>query len=78
MPTINANRTGSAIGVGSSTFSTARQSNASSVTDNPSSSDANAIQHFSPQEEAEVLTSSEECLFTLIQAVCQQLLKMQL
>jgi len=46
MPTINANRTGSAIGAGSSTFSTARQSNAGSVTDNPSSSDANAIQHF--------------------------------
>ena len=46
MPTINANRTGSSVGAGSSTFSTARQSNASSVTDNPSSSDANAIQHF--------------------------------
>ena len=46
MPTINANRVGSAIGAGSSTFSTARQSNADTVTDNPSSSDANAIQHF--------------------------------
>ena len=46
MPTINANRTGSAIGVGSSTFSTARQSNATSVTDNPTGSDSNAIQHF--------------------------------
>lgn len=51
MPTINANRIGSAIGAGSSTFSTARQSNADSVTDNPTGSDANAIQHFSLQEE---------------------------
>tara|TARA_R110002020_G_scaffold153999_2_gene333532 strand:- start:664 stop:1338 length:675 start_codon:yes stop_codon:yes gene_type:complete len=46
MPTINANRVGSAIGAGSGTFSTARQSNADSVTDNPTGSDANAIQHF--------------------------------
>lgn len=46
MPTINANRLGSAIGAGSSTFSTARQSNADTVTDNPTSSDSNAIQHF--------------------------------
>ena len=46
MPTINANRVGSAIGVGSGTFSTARESNADSVTDNPSTSDGNAIQHF--------------------------------
>jgi len=46
MPTINANRVGSAIGAGSSTFSTARQSNADTVTDNPSTADANAIQHF--------------------------------
>ena len=46
MPTINANRVGKAIGVGSGTFSTARESNADSVTDNPSTSDGNAIQHF--------------------------------
>ena len=46
MPTINANRTGSAIGVGSGTFSTARESNADTVVDNPSTSDSNAIQHF--------------------------------
>ena len=46
MPTINANRLGSAIGAGSGTFSTARQSNADTVTDNPTSSDSNAIQHF--------------------------------
>ena len=46
MPTINANRVGAATGTGSSTFSTARQSNASSVTDNPTGGDINAIQHF--------------------------------
>jgi hypothetical protein len=46
MPTINANRVGGAIGAGSSTFSTARESNANTVTDNPSTSDSNAIQHF--------------------------------
>tara|TARA_Y100001937_G_scaffold111257_1_gene157688 strand:+ start:309 stop:983 length:675 start_codon:yes stop_codon:yes gene_type:complete len=46
MPTINANRVGSAIGAGSSTFVTARQSSADSVVDNPSGNDANAIQHF--------------------------------
>lgn len=46
MPTINANRVGSAIGLGSTTFSTARQSNANTVTDNPSGSDPNAVQHF--------------------------------
>ena len=46
MPTINANRVGQGTGTGSSTFSTARQSNASSVTDNPTGGDINAIQHF--------------------------------
>ena len=46
MPTINANRVGSAIGIGSSTFSTAREQDADSVVDNPSTSDSNAIQHF--------------------------------
>jgi len=46
MPTINANRVGKAIGLGSSTFSTARESNATSVTDNPTTSDSNAINHF--------------------------------
>ena len=46
MPTINANRVGSAIGFGSSSFTTAREGNAESVSDNPSNSDANAINHF--------------------------------
>ena len=46
MPTINANRVGSAIGFGSSTFSTAREGTAETVSDNPSTSDASAIQHF--------------------------------
>ena len=46
MPTINANRVGSAIGVGSGTFSTARESNADTVVDNPTNTDTNTIQHF--------------------------------
>tara|TARA_A100001391_G_scaffold161099_1_gene119925 strand:+ start:165 stop:845 length:681 start_codon:yes stop_codon:yes gene_type:complete len=46
MPTVNANRVGSAIGVGSGTFSTARESNAETVVDNPTNTDTNTIQHF--------------------------------
>tara|TARA_Y100000114_G_scaffold35294_1_gene30852 strand:- start:900 stop:1574 length:675 start_codon:yes stop_codon:yes gene_type:complete len=46
MPSISANRVGSAIGAGSSSFTTARTSSADTVTDNPSGSDPNAIQHF--------------------------------
>lgn len=46
MPTLNANRVGNGFGPGSSTFSTARTGNASSVTDNNSGVDANAIQKF--------------------------------
>jgi len=46
MPTINANRTGFAIGVGSATFSTARESNATVAVDNPTTADTNAISHF--------------------------------
>ncbi len=57
MPTINANRVGSAIGFGNSSFTTAREGNAETVADNPSISDASAIQHFSLQEEVVVPTN---------------------
>jgi len=46
MPTLNANRVGKGFGPGSSTFSTARGGNASSVTDNPTGGDQFAIQKF--------------------------------
>ncbi len=46
MPTLNANRVGKGFGPGSSTFSTARGGNASSVTDNPTDSDQFAILKF--------------------------------
>lgn len=46
MPTLNANRVGSGIGIGSSNFTTARSNNANSVTDNPTGNNGFAIQDF--------------------------------